>query len=82
MSDAPERKAGKMIFYVPARGFGFIAADNCDVFMHISNWCENAPPQRGESVSFIEGVGRDGRSIARLTRTNGKREDFIRPSSK
>jgi hypothetical protein len=47
MSDAPERKTGKMIFYVPARGFGFIAADNCDV-QFMARSCSPAERRAGE----------------------------------
>jgi cold shock CspA family protein len=48
------------------RGYGFIAAgDGREFFVHISEVVEDASLIIDERVSFVEGVGRDQRPLAR-----------------
>lgn len=58
------------------RGFGFVVSeDGQDRFFHISEFVADDEPTKGERVSFIEEVGRDGRPRARqvMRRLNKER---------
>jgi cold shock CspA family protein len=67
MSKREERKAGRVKFYSPARGYGFIelAGHGHELFMHISDWTGDNDPIAGDRVTLVEVSGRDGRPRAR-----------------
>jgi cold shock CspA family protein len=61
-----ERKSGKVKSWLSHRDFGFLTTDDRpEIFFHRSEWVETDEPRRGDKVSFLEGVGRDQRMIAR-----------------
>jgi cold shock CspA family protein len=66
MSDATTpRQSGTVNFFNHLKGYGFITIDNQrDIFMHISEWLHDDEPQKGQRVSFVEGVSRDRRPVA------------------
>jgi cold shock protein len=62
---AATRLKGVIKFWNQGKAYGFItSADGTDIFLHISSWAENDFPQQGDQVSFIEGRGRDGKTMA------------------
>ena len=61
MAEAAARSSGRVKWFDPARGYGFIATDDYrDVFLHVSQWTEAGEPQKGQPVSFIEDNDRRG----------------------
>jgi len=43
---------GKVKFFNKEKGFGFITADEGDIFLHISKINENKIPKEGDTVVF------------------------------
>jgi cold shock CspA family protein len=61
-----ERQTGVIRTWKEDRGYGFLRTeDHRDVFMHVSQWVETDEPRKGDKVTFVEDVGRDGRTFAR-----------------
>ena len=59
------RVTGKIKWFDPAEGFGFIvAADEREYFAHAAEITGDVPRQ-DDKVEFSRGVGRDGRPKAR-----------------
>lgn len=53
-------KTGKVKFFDDRKGFGFIATDEGDVFVHASNVVGDATLSEGQTVEFEVGPGRKG----------------------
>lgn len=52
---------GKVKFFNPSKGFGFITQDNgTDLFFHISEIKGGQEPQDGDAVEFEVGQGKKG----------------------
>jgi cold shock CspA family protein len=60
------RLNGVVKFWHQAKAYGFItlAGGDRDVFFHVTNWAEDDFPQQGDQVTFLEGRGRDGKTMA------------------
>jgi cold shock CspA family protein len=60
------RSTGRIRHWNAARGYGFIeqAAEEHEIFLHVSNWVSDDEPHVGDRVSFVERQGRDGRPRA------------------
>jgi CspA family cold shock protein len=57
---------GKVIFFNPDRGWGFVKpkSGGADIFVHASECGAAAPLIEGQTVQYDIGVGRDGRPCA------------------
>lgn len=59
--------AGTVKWFNPDKGYGFITTDDFrDVYAHISQVRDECvEPRKGDRVTFVEDIGRDGRPYAR-----------------
>lgn len=56
---------GTVKWFSKKKGFGFITkADGSDLFMHITSVSDSKLPRDGDTVSFEEGVGKNGKPAA------------------
>ncbi len=66
---------GSIKFYNPTKGFGFIKTDaGAELFFHITNVVEGTTAeqlQEGVTVTFEEGMGREGPQAERVTVAGG-----------
>jgi CspA family cold shock protein len=53
-------QTGNVKFFNDKKGFGFIATEDGDVFVHASNIVGDATLSEGQSVEFEVGPGRKG----------------------
>ena len=61
MPEAAERVSGRIKWFNPNKGYGFITDDTYrDLFLHISQWVEETEPQKDQRVSFIVDNDRRG----------------------
>ena|ERR1700733_1317181 len=63
-----DKLTGTVKWYDPNRGYGFITNDATysDIFAHISQVSRDCDePRKGDRVTFIEDIGKDGRPYAR-----------------
>jgi cold shock CspA family protein len=61
------RLTGKVRWFSPDKGYGFIAIDgdeSRDLFMHENEWCYDRDPRPNDRVKFLMGVGKSGRPHA------------------
>jgi cold shock CspA family protein len=60
------RVHGRIKWFSEEKNHGFVTLDNYDeIFLHGSQWLEDAPPRKGDLVSLARDRGRDGRPFAR-----------------
>ena len=66
-SDDAPKLVGTIKWWNPNKGVGFIAIDELhDIFGHISQVPDDSDyPKNGDTVTFVEDVGRNGRPYAR-----------------
>jgi CspA family cold shock protein len=68
MSDSIVRLTGKVKWFNPDKGYGFILIDgdeSRDLFMHVNEWCCDRNPRPNDRVKFLIGTGKSGRPDAR-----------------
>ncbi|MDP6048740.1 MAG: cold shock domain-containing protein [Candidatus Bathyarchaeota archaeon] len=68
---------GKIVKYFSRRGFGFITPENSqdEIFFHVSNFPEEAPPEIGQSVGFELIETPKGNEAKNITVLGGEPED-------
>lgn len=60
-TDEPQRLTGRIVRWMPDKGFGFIEANNVQYFFHRSAVRGGAEQLNGtEAVTFIAGTGQKG----------------------
>ena len=57
-TQAETRLAGKVKWFDPKRGYGFITADNQDYFAHVADIVRDFEIMENDEVSFVVGTAR------------------------